>query len=367
MTALPGNVQEQPQRSSTILSAFTSNWFVIVMGWGGMLDVVARVWGTKGVMTGWIETGVWINSSIFAILIAIWLTRWFVSPDRMWAELTHPALSHFFGLIPISMTIIGLNWSLMGAEFGPAVLHPIINVMWLLSVGIGLLFSIIITDALMRQGQSNPAQVSFAWLMGSVANALFPLLGNVVVSEEFKHSLGWARFVNVVDIAYFGMGLFLFIFLTSFLFSRYFSAPQPPSAVTPTSWLLLGAAAVLSLGVWGIAASSERVGLMAPTSFSLLLAFSLWGLAGWSFLLGLVMTLRVWFMGQLHFTLSWWAFVFPISAYVLDSRQLAAAGHIGWLADWSDAFIVMMFLFFVIVLTGTVVGLVTGRLFHSKG
>ncbi len=362
MTALPRNV-EQEQRVP--LAAFSSNWFVIAMGWGGVLDVVAKLWGIHGNMAGWIETGVWINSAVFAILLALWVARWFLSPQVMWREMTQPALSYFFALIPIAMTVMGLNWSLMSVEFGPNVTDPVMNVLWLAAVGLGMLFSIIITDALMRQSHSNPAHVSFIWLLGSVATALFPLLGNVIVAQEFHRALGWARFVNIADIALFGMGLFLFIFFTSYLFGRYFTAPAPPAQATPTSWLLLGASAVLSLGVLGISNSSVHLGLMAPSPFAFLLGLALWGLAGWSFLLGLTMTLRVWFKGQLHFTLSWWAFVFPLSAYVLDSRELAIAGHTLWFNGYSDGFSVLVFVFFLIVLVQTVVTLVNGRLFRA--
>jgi tellurite resistance protein TehA-like permease len=359
---LPGPIDREPP---VPLAAFSSNWFVIVMGWGGMTDVAAKLWGIHGNMAPWIEAGVWINSGIFAILLALWVVRWFLSPRVMWREMTQPALSHFFALIPIAMTLMGLNWSLMSGEFGPTVLDPVMNVLWLLAVGLGLLFSIIITDALMRQSHSNPAHVSFIWLLGSVATALFPLLGNVIVVEELHQALGWARFVNIADIAFFGMGLFLFIFFTAYLLGRYFTAPAPPAQATPTSWLLLGAAAVLSLGVLGISNTSVHLGLMAPSSFAFLLGLALWGLAGWSFLLALTMTLRVWFTGQLHFTLSWWAFVFPLSAYVLDTRELAIAGHTLWFNGYSDGFSVLVLVFFLIVLVQTLIELLSGRLFRA--
>jgi tellurite resistance protein TehA-like permease len=287
------------------LRAVTSNWFVIVMGLGGMIDAVAKVWGMTGTIGSWIDVAVWVNGGIFVVLIGIWLIRWFWAPAEMWREMTHPALGHSFALIPIAMTIEGLNWSLMGREFRPAVLDLVMNVAWILSIGFGILFSILITDAMMRQKSPRLEHVSFAWLLGSVATALFPLLGNVIVSRELHLSLPWVRFVNVVDIAFFGMGFFVFLFFTAFVMNRYFTGPEPPVQVTPTSWLLLGAAAVLSIGVLGLAESSGHVGLLPPSGFALLLGMALWGLAGWSFLLALTITLRAWFAGQLQFTLSW--------------------------------------------------------------
>jgi len=295
--------QGNPDRERPVpLAAFASNWFVIVMGWGGVTDNAAKLWGIHGSMAPWIQTGVWINSGIFAILQALWVARWFLSPGVMWREMSQPALSHFFALIPIATTLMGLNWSLMSGEFGPTVLDPVMNVLWLLATGLGLLFSIIITDALMHQSHSNPAHVSFVWLLGSVATAVFPLLGNVIVMQEFHQGLGWARFVKIADIAFFGVGLFLFIFFAAYLFGRYFTAPPPAEQATPTSWLLFG----LSLGVLEVSNTSTHLGLMAPSSFAFLLGLALWGLAGWGFLLGLTMTLRVWFKAQLHFTLVWW-------------------------------------------------------------
>jgi len=105
--------------------------------------------------------------------------------------------------------------------------------------------------------------------------------------------------------------------------------------------------------------------MIGAAPFALLLALSLWGLAGWSLLLALTMTLRVWILGQLHFSLVWWAFVFPMSAYVLDSRTMAAASHASWLYQFSDGLLVLLFLFFLIVAVKTVMGLITGRLFRQ--
>jgi len=365
MTALSENISNVRPRPDP-LSFITSNWFVIVMGLGGMINAVAKVWGTTGTLGSWIDGAVWVNSAIFIILLGIWTVRWFLSPNTMWRELTHPALSHFFALIPIAMTIEGLNWSLMGNEFTAPTVDLIMNVLWILSIGLGLLLSLVIMDAMMRQKDSNPNQISFAWLLGSVATALFPLLGNVIVAQEIGRDLLWVRFVNIVDISFFGMGFFLFLFLTAFLFGRYFTGPNPPVDVTPTSWLLLGAASVLSLGLLGIASSSVHVGLTAQSPFALIFGLALWGLAGWSFFLSLTMTLRVWFSGQLHFSLAWWAFVFPLSAYLIDSRVLATATHMSWLNGWSDAFLVLIAVFFLTVLVGTVVAAISGSLFHPS-
>jgi tellurite resistance protein TehA-like permease len=201
------------------LRFFSTNWFVIPMGWGGVVDVAANVWGRDGFITGWINAAVWVNTAIFTLFITLWIVRWLMEPRQMWRELTHPASSHFFALIPIAMTVMGMNWSVMGNEFPQALIWPIINSLWTASVATGLAFSLIITEAMMRQEKSSSSYVSFAWLIGSVANALFPLLGHILVVREFKTLPAWSRFVNIADIAYFGTGFFLFLFITAFLFT----------------------------------------------------------------------------------------------------------------------------------------------------
>ncbi|WP_053959489.1 hypothetical protein [Sulfobacillus thermosulfidooxidans] len=351
--------------STWSLSTFNSNWFVIVMGFGGVLNVSAQLWGVTGSSGQWISGGVWINTGIFAFLIVIWLIRWLVTPSKMWQEMMHPVMGHFFALIPIAMTIMGMNWSLMSGAVGQLAINRIMNIFWLLSISLGLFISIVITEAQMRQTAHNTAQVSFAWLLGSVSTALFPLLGNIIVAMQWHLYPLWTRFVNVTDMAFVGMGLFLFIFFAAYLLGRYFSAPAPPAPGTPTSWLLLGAAAVLSLSILGVARDSTLVKELPGSSFAVFLAVALWGLAGWSFLLGFVMAFRVWIQKKLPFTLSWWAFVFPVSAYVLDSRSIATAIHVGWLVNYGDIFSALLYLFFAIVLLNTVAAALTGRLFRQ--
>lgn len=325
----------------------------------------AQLWGLTGSTGQWIRGGVWINNGIFAFLLAVWLIRWVISPAKMWQELMHSVMGHFFALIPIAMAIMGMNWSLMGKEVGLLAVNPTMNILWLLSILLGLLISIVITEAQMRQSTHNSAQVSFAWLLGSVLTALFPLLGNIIVDVQGKLYPQWAHFVNIMDMAFVGMGLFLFIFFAAFLFGRYFSAPAPPAPGTPTSWLLLGSAAVLSLSILGISRDSVMIKQLPISSFVIFLGVALWGLAGWGFLLGFVMAFRVWIQKKLPFTLSWWAFVFPVSSYVLDSRTIAAALHTTWLTTYGDAFSVLLYLFFAIVLVNTVVALLTGLLFRQ--
>jgi len=41
-------------------------------------------------------------------------------------------------------------------------------------------------------------------------------------------------------------------------------------------------------------------------------------------------------------------------------------GHTVWLSGYSDGFSVLMFLFFLIVLTQTLMGLLSGRLFRAS-
>ncbi|OLZ11076.1 hypothetical protein [Sulfobacillus thermosulfidooxidans] len=225
------NVSHKPlTRSPLSLSIINSNWFVIVMGFGGVLNVSAQLFSLTGSTGQWICGGVWINTGIFAFLLAVWLIRWVISPAKMWQELMHPVMGHFFALIPIAMAIMGMNWSLMGKE----------------------------------------------------------------VSRD-----------------------------------------------------------------------SVMIKQLPISSFAIFLGVALWGLAGWSFLLGFVMAFRVWIQKKLPFTLSWWAFVFPVSAYVLDSRTIAAALHTTWLTTYGDAFSVLLYLFFAIVLVNTVVALLTGRLFRQ--
>lgn len=348
------------------LAAFGSGWFVIVMGLGGVVNVVAALWGDQGVMAPWVQAGVWANSAIFAILFGLWFSRWFLAPAAMWRELTHPASGHFFALVPIALAILGMNWLDMRAVFTPHTISVIMNTLWIVSIALGLLFSVVITDALIRREGLEAEHVTFAWLIGSVATALFPLLGDEIVGLQYRAFPAWAAFVNLLDIAYFGIGFFLFLFLTAYLFGRYFNAAQPPSHFSPTSWLLLGAAAVLSLAAWGVAESSLRVGLSVPSGVALPVAFMLWGLAGWSFLVGFVMVLRVWFAGELRFTLIWWAFVFPLSAYVLDTRFVAQAAHAAWLYAFADIFVVLLAVFFAVVLAETFASLLTGRLWRTS-
>src|SRR5690606_25381206 len=56
-----------------------------------------------------------------------------------------------------------------------------------------------------------------------------------------------------------------------------------------------------------------------------LLALWLWGLALWFFLVSIIGNLRLLISHKLHFSLGWWSFVFPNTAFVLATLSVGTA------------------------------------------
>lgn len=89
----------------------------------------------------------------------------------------------------------------------------------------------------------------------------------------------------------------------------------------PTFWIILGPIGVGTLSLMGIADSSKLLGLISSVDAIKMLSLILWGFGLWAFVLTLAITIKYMRNDGVPFTLSWWAFIFPLAAYTLSSLK----------------------------------------------
>ncbi len=94
---------------------FAPSWFASVMGTGA-LALVSKAYSSKLPALGTFSKAlVYLNTAVFFILLIPWLLRWIKYPSEAKRDLYHPPVtSHFYGTMPIAMTIVAMNLAMIG-------------------------------------------------------------------------------------------------------------------------------------------------------------------------------------------------------------------------------------------------------------
>jgi len=343
---------------------FSPAWFAAVMGTGGLADVI-YAWGgslpwARGVGVAFAV----VTYVLFLTLLVPWVWRWLGHADAARRDLDHPLLGNFYVTMPVAAMIVALDADLTsGTWLGPAALYVITLVGWLIGVvGVAAL-AIYIGFTLMRQEGPAPNFVNFSWLLTPVAAIVIPLLGNPLTAMLLMRHSPWAGTVHLVNLAFFGMGLMLFMLMAAFVIGRLLQHSMPGADAAPTFWISLGPIGVGTLGLMGLADASHALHLVTSVGALDVLAVALWGFGIWALGIATAVTLHHLRRGGIPFSLSFWAFTFPLAAYALSTMHVAAYLHAPGIIWYAGLLSVLLVLLWIFAAIGTLVALFAGRLF----
>jgi C4-dicarboxylate transporter/malic acid transport protein len=217
---------------------------------------------------------------------------------------------------------------------------------------------------LLFTGEAPAALVNGGWFIPPVVTiiipmALVPLMPHVEAST--------ARLFLMLGYAFYGMGFLLFLLVLGLLHDRLVLHPLPPAPMAPSLWIGLGPVGVGVLALLALAHAGTSVfGASAGTitAVSQLAATGLWGFGVWWLASAIALLIRYLRAGALPYSLGWWAFTFPLGAFTVATLTLGRA----WDTSVIEGFAVLLYLtlvaFWLLVVTGTVRGLRTGKVWQ---
>ncbi|MDK2806284.1 MAG: hypothetical protein PWQ94_1448 [Thermoanaerobacterium sp.] len=303
-----------------VVRHFSPAWYASVMGTGGLANVLYMLSGKMTILKPLSVVVFWLNILLFLLLIGPWTARWFLHFDKLKDDLRHPVMSNFFVTMPVGGLILGTNFFIIGKDFFNMSFVVLLGtLLWVYSVLLALIFGVFVTYNMMLMDEVGPELTNNSWYITPVASIVIPLLGNQLVKAYAKKNVGIAQIINLTDIMFFGIGLFLFIILSSIILNRFINHKMPHAMATPTFWIILGPIGVGTLSLMGIADASKLVGLITTADSLKMLSLILWGFGIWAFVLTIAITVKYLKDDGIPFSLSWWAFIFPLSAYTLSS------------------------------------------------
>ena len=348
---------------NNIIKHFSPAWFASVMGTGGVANVLFELGGRMGFLKPVAMGLFWLNIGLFIVLIGPWLARWFTHFSTLRKDIEHPVMSNFFLTMPVGGIILGTNFFIIGkSHFGMTLITDLGMAFWIFGVIMALGLGVFVMYNLFFLETVPAEMTNFTWLISPVASIVIPLLGNLLIGSYSTTNLSLAKTINLIDITFYGIGILLFVFLASILLNRFIVHRMPGGAVLPTFWIILGPIGVGAISLMGIADSSKLLGLLASADTLKILALILWGFGLWAFLLTTMITIRYLRSGGIPFTLSWWAFIFPMAAYTLSSFSVYSYTQVE-LVYWYTLFLAaLLILMWAATFMRSLAGMLSGKL-----
>jgi tellurite resistance protein len=269
----------QPDR----LQYFPIPIFAMVMGlaglsiaWGkarGIFNFHPLIDGLMGLFAG----------LVFLLLAGIYLTKLIKYPTAVAQELQHPIKLNFFPTISISLILL----SIIAFPHD----YALSNWLWMTGSLLHLLFTHYVMTSWIHHEHYQIQHINPAWFIPVVGNVLVPIAG-----VELGHTeISWF---------FFSIGMMFWLVLFTIIFNRALFHNPMPGNLMPTFFILIAPPAV------GFISYSKLNGDI--DNFARVLYH------GGLFLTLLFLTQAPRFI-RLPFSLSWWAYSFPIAAITIAS------------------------------------------------
>ncbi len=311
-----------------IVKNFSPSWFASVMG-TGILALTSLFYSRYiPVLENIAHVLFYFNVVIFFVLLIPWVLRWIFFRKEALKDLVHPILSNFYATIAIGMLVLAANFIVIGKNI------EIGEVFWFVGTLATITFSILTPYLMFKSEHVKLDHINPAWFIPPVGLIVIPVAGSQLIS----HFSGIAQ-EFVIFLNYFGWGAGFFIYLSLLAISMYrFILHHPlPNTLAPTIWINLGPIGVGTVALVNLIKNSSFIAVKEPF---FVFGFLFWGFGIWWVIMAIAMTLHYVRRLKLPYAMSWWAFTFPLGAYVAASHTISLLfgiqliDYIGFVLYW---------------------------------
>ena len=139
---------------------------------------------------------------------------------------------------------------------------------------------------------------------------------------------------------------------------------MPRETLLPTFWVILGPVGLGSLALMDLADAAKVLNLVNSVDTLKIVAIIFWGFGLWAILLTIAITFYYLRRGKIPFTLSWWAFIFPLAAYALASYSIYNYTKIELVYWYTLALAALLSFLWVVTMINTLTGIIKRRILY---
>ncbi|NPA62655.1 MAG: C4-dicarboxylate ABC transporter [Methanococci archaeon] len=336
-----------------IIKNFIPSWFAAVMG-TGILAIDSLLYSTYfPLLKSLAFLLFYFNIIMFFIFIIPWTLRWIMFPKNAFADLKHPILSSFYPTVAVACLVLASDFIMIANNMF------IGEIFWWLGVVGMLIFSTIVTFYMFKSEHIKLDHVNPGWYIPPVGLLVMAIAGSLLM----PHSSGLLyELITLVNYYGLGSGLFAYLALLAIVMYRFILHNPLPSALAPTIWINLGPIGAGIIAIINLVNNSPLVSVKNPFY---IFSFLFWGFGLWWTIMAIIMTIYYIKNLKLPYGMPWWAFIFPLGAYVASSHlifnlfKLNIVDYIGFALYW-----LLLFLW-TITLIKTINKVYTGELFKG--
>jgi len=366
MAEIVAAADKRPVESLGIVHGFHPGWFGAVMG-TAVIGVIAYAnpgnsAGLMSTMHGIAAAAVIIAAALAVVLGVPYIWRWIQHPKSALSDLRHPVVGPLYGTFPGGLLVLAIAIATVGPHYmSAAAVNDIVATLTWIGAPLAFAISVVFGSLLFLNPDIEAPSANGGWSIPPVVNIVIPL---ALIGVLPTVSPSVARALLFLGYATWGIGLILFVLISSLLFDRLVFHPLPHASLAPSLWIMLGplgagGLALLRLGqesslLWGSAAATVE-------TVSMVVALILWGFGIWWLVTALILLLRYLFRGGIPFGIGLWAFTFPLGAFTALTLTLSRALNLTFLEDTSVVLFVGLLIFWAVVAVSTVVAVINGK------
>ncbi|MCA8906410.1 MAG: SLAC1 anion channel family protein [Rhodospirillaceae bacterium] len=270
------------------LEHFPISFFAVVMGLSGLALATMRLEHcveATDLTAGRVLT--LLAAGAFVLIALVYATKLARHAHQVHWEWNHPVRISFFPAISIGLVLVGTAL----ARFQP----DVAIVVWGIGVALHLLATLTVVAAWIGHRPFQHLHLNPAWFIPAVGNVLVPIGGMHFGLVE----LSWF---------FFSVGILFWLILLTLVFNRLVFHDPLPERLLPTLVILIAPPAV---GFVSWAALTGGLDAFGRILFYAAVIFAL------------VVATQLRRLSRLPFTMSWWAYSFPVAAFTVASFRYA--------------------------------------------
>ncbi|MFE2495144.1 TDT family transporter [Streptomyces scopuliridis] len=311
------------------------NWYATVMG----TAIVASAGAGLPLEIPGLRAACVVVWALSAVLLAVVLTaragHWLYHRDRARADLLDPAVAPFYGCAAMALLAVGGATLLVGRDvLGERTAVAVDAVLFGAGTLLGLVVAVAIPYLMAVRHRVGPADASPVWLLPVVSPMVSAAVGPLLVPHL---AAGQGREALLLGCyALFGVSLLATLMMLPLVFGRLVAHGPLPLALTPLLFLVLGPLGQSTTAVSQLAdVAPGAIGAPyagALGAFAVVYGVPVMGFALLWLALSAALVVRAVRRGM-RFTMTWWAFTFPLGTCVTGAAGLGR--HTGLVAlEW---------------------------------
>ena len=340
-------------KGSNPIKNFAPSWFASVMG-TGILALTSLFYAQYLPFLRYVARALfYLNVTLFGILLVPWLLRWILFRARALRDLNDPVVSNFYPTLSIGMLVLAADFFVIGNCFSVGLWF------WVVGTALTIMFALLVPYIMFKGEHVTIDHVNPAWFIPPVGLIVIPIAGSRVIGHFEGLANEWVIFANYFG---WGAGFFLYLALLAICMYRFFLHKPLPNVLAPTVWINLGP---IGAGTVALLNLVTHCCFIADQEPFLVFGFLFWGFGMWWVVMAILLTLHYIRRLSLPYAMSWWAFTFPLGAYVAATHLIAQRLGIGLIDHIGFALYILLFALWAVTATRTLIHAFKGDLFQD--